>query len=433
MSTHYISTMKNFKLSLKIKEEEAISMEKEDHHDQLIKDQPTITFDWSSILSSKHEDSTNKLISTSPYVHPLDKRSTSSLSEKSLEICTESLGSETGSGSGCFSSSPTSDNVSHVSESTENFLVVKYNYSKRLLSSPEPFPPSLPSVHVQSHRQNGRLTLEAVSVPHKNSLHAQRLDDHLLLTFTNRNDFELEMENYEDEVEDFEQVFDDIQEVEGNETPHSNSGDSDEEEEKECVVMEQSLRLSSEVINVNRAALMMLEKKNQLAWSKCTVSFSMTSGYFHFNSRFNRSINLRMEEEKDTSNVKECYTYPSLVSQSLPPAREAAEVILAPPLPPAAAASLNAYEYFWWKKPTVGNIMNNSTIAEQCNKNKYYYNNKQVVITTTTNGTDTKATSTTKIAACTHNKASMNNLVPLLRSCKEPRRSIREPYCIATS
>ncbi|KAJ8552045.1 hypothetical protein K7X08_028488 [Anisodus acutangulus] len=427
MATHYISTMKNFKLSLKIKEEEAISMEKEDHHDQLIKDQPTITFDWSSILSSKHEDSTNKLISTSPYVHPLDKRSTSSLSEKSLEICTESLGSETGSGSGCFSSSPTSDNVSedddkdnhyqqqqqqysYVSESTEDFLVVKYNYSKRLLSSPKPFPPSLPSVHVQSHRQNGRLTLEAVSVPHKNSLHAQRLDDHLLLTFTNRNDFELEMENYEDEVEDFEQVFDDIQEVEGNETPHS-----------------------SEVINVNRAALMMLEKKNQLAWSKCTVSFSMTSGYFHFNSRFNRSINLRMEEEKDTSNVRECYTYPSLVSQSLPPPREAAEVILSPPLPPAAAASLNAYEYFWRKKPTVGNIMNNSTIAEQCNKNKHYYNNKQVVITTTTNGTDTKATSTTKIAACTHNKASMNNLVPLLRSCKEPRRSLREPYCIATS
>ncbi|OWM89373.1 hypothetical protein CDL15_Pgr024121 [Punica granatum] len=32
-----------------------------------------------------------------PYVHPLGKKSASSLSSKSLEVCTESLGSETGS------------------------------------------------------------------------------------------------------------------------------------------------------------------------------------------------------------------------------------------------------------------------------------------------------------------------------------------------
>ncbi|KAK4369602.1 hypothetical protein RND71_013394 [Anisodus tanguticus] len=431
MSTHCISMIKNFNLSLKIKEEEeeeAISMEKqgivsildnvdsssldgeEDHHDQLIKDQPIRTFDWSSILSSsKNEDSSNKLISTSPYVHPLDKSSTSCLSEKSLEICTESLGSETGSGSDCFSTSPTSYNMSEddqqqqqhsVSESFEDFRVVKYNYSKQLITSPKSFPPSLLSVHMQSRRQNGRLTLEAVSVPPKNSFHAQRLKGHLLLTFINQNDSELEMENCDDEVEAFEKVFDDIQEVEGNETPYSYT-DDDEEEEDEGIVMEHSPR--SEVTDVNRTALIMLEKKNQLAWSKCTVSFSMTSAYFDFNSRFNRSVNLTTEEEKDTSDVRECCTYPSLVSQTFPPPREVAEVIAAPPSPPpAATTSLNAYEYFWRKKPTVVNIVNNSTI------------------------------STTKKAACTHNKA-MNTLVPLLRSCKEPRRSLREPYCIVTS
>ncbi|XP_059311385.1 protein FAF-like, chloroplastic [Lycium ferocissimum] len=447
MSTHCVSMIKNFNLSSKIKEEEAISMEKqgivsildnvdssssstgeEDHHEEL-KDQPIITFDWSSILSSKNEDSTNKLISTSPYVHPLDKKSKSSLSERSLEICTESLGSE--SSSDCFSSSPKSDTEDsnndkdyHCQEqqkqqnSFEDFGVVKYNYSKRLISSPKSFPPSLPSVHMQSRRQNGRLILEAASVP-SNNLHAQRVHGHLLLTFINQNDSKLEMENYDDEPDVFERVFDDMQEVEGNETPHSDSGGNNEEEEEEGegVVMEQSPRMSSEVTNVKTSAPMMLEKKNPLTWSRCTVSFSMTSGYFNLNSRFNCSVNSMTEEEKYTSNIRECYTYPSSVSQSLPLPPGVAEVIPAPP-PPAAAASLNAYENFWRKKPTVANIVNNSTVAEQRNKDMYYNNNKQDLV------------------LIRGNKASMNNnLVPLLRSCKEPRRSliIWEPYCIATS
>ncbi|XP_055834090.1 protein FAF-like, chloroplastic [Solanum dulcamara] len=450
MSTHCVKMIKNSNLSLKIKEEEeeaivsildnvdsTSSNGEEDHHEQLIKDQPTKTFDWSSILSSsKNEDSSNMLIPTSPYVHPLDKRSISSLSEKSLEICTESLGSETGSGSDCFPSSPTSmyedsdadkDNHHHhhhqqqysvVSKSSEDFHV--YNHSKISISSCRSFPPSLPSIHMQSRRQNGRLILEAAFVPPKNSLHAQRIDGHLLLTFINQNDSNLEMEkSCEDEVEEFEQLFDDIQ-----------------EEEDESTMMEQSTRLSSKMTNVNKASMMIIEQKNQLTWSKCTISFSMTSDYLYFNSTYINSINLMTEEEKNTSNIRECYTYPSSVSQPLPPPRDVAEVILAPPL--MAKTSLNAYEYFWRKKPTVGNIVNNSTIT------KYYYNNKQVGLAPLANGTHTKATSITKIATCTQElvlirekKASTmnNNLVPFLRSCKEPRRSlvIWEPYCIATS
>ncbi|KAL0459988.1 UNVERIFIED_CONTAM: protein FAF-like, chloroplastic [Sesamum latifolium] len=58
---------------------------------------------WGSILTQKSESS----CLPPPYVHPLVKRSASSLSEKSLEICTESLGSETGSD--CFSSYSLSD------------------------------------------------------------------------------------------------------------------------------------------------------------------------------------------------------------------------------------------------------------------------------------------------------------------------------------
>ncbi|KAG5578406.1 hypothetical protein H5410_058540 [Solanum commersonii] len=465
MSTHCVNMIKNYNLSSKIKEEEeamvlilenvdsTFSKGEEDHHDQVIKDQPIKIFDWSSILSpSKNEDSFNKLIPTNPYVHPLDKRSTNSLSEKSLEICTESLGSETGSGSDCFPSSPTSehegsdddrDNHHHyhhhhqqqyfvVSESSEDFHV--YNHSKRLKSSCRSFPPSLPSVHMQSHRQNGRLILEAASVSPNNSLHSQRLDGHLLLTFINQNNSKLEIEKCEDEVEEFEQVFGDIQEVEGNEIPPSDSGDGDEEEESEeedeGSMMEQSPRLSSEVTNVNKASMMIQEKKNKLTWSKYTVSFNMISGYFDFNSRFNNSVNLLTQEERSTNNLRECYTYPSSISQSLPQS---------PSPSPAATTSLNAYEYFWRKNPTMANIVSNSTITKY-----YYYNNKQVGVVTTTNGIDTTTTSTAKISTCTQdlvlikeNKASImnNNLGPLLRSCKEPRRSllIWEPYCIPTS
>ncbi|KAK6776738.1 hypothetical protein RDI58_027739 [Solanum bulbocastanum] len=469
MSTHCVNIIKNYNLSSKIKEEEeamvsilenvdsTFSKGEEDHHEQVIKDQPIKIFDWSSILSpSKNEDSSNKLIPTNPYVHPLDKRSTNSLSEKSLEICTESLGSETGSGFDCIPSSPTlehkgsdDDKNNHhhyhhhhqqqyfvVSESSEDFHV--YNHSKRLISSCRSFPPSLPSVHMQSHRQNGRLILEAASISPNNSLHAQRLDGHLLLTFINLNNSELEMEKRE--KEEFEKVLNDIQEVEGNEIPHSDSGGDDEEESKdeeeedddEDTMMEQSPRLSSEVTNVNKASMMILEKKNQLTWSKHTISFNMTSGFFYFNSRFNNSVNLLTEEERYTNNLREFYTYPSSISQSLP-------LSPSPPPSPMATTSLNAYEYFWRKKPTMANIVNNSTITKY-----YYYNNKQVGVATTTDGIDTTTTSTTKISTYTQdlvlikeNKASImnNNLGPLFRSCKEPRRSliIWEPYCIPTS
>nr|AXQ00705.1 cell size regulator protein [Solanum lycopersicum] len=442
MSTHCVSIIKNFNLSSKMKEEDY-------DHEQVIKDQPIKIFDWSSILSSsKNEESS----STSLYVHPLDKSSRNSLSEKSLEICTESLGSETGSGSDCFLSSPTSEHedsnddkhdhhhyyhqqqYSVVSESFEDFHV--YNHSKRLISSSKSFPPSLPSIHMQSHRQNGRLILEAASISPNNSLHAQRLDGHLLLTVINQNNYEHEIEKREDEVEEFEKVFDDIQEVEGKEIPHSDSGGGDEEESKgkenesedKKTMMKQSPRLSSEVTNVNKASIMILEKKNQLAWSKYTVSFNTTSGYIDFNSRFNNSVNLLTQEERNTNNLRECYTYPSSISHSPPQSPSPAL---------AASTSLNAYEYFWRKKPTMTNIVNNSTITKY-----YYYNNEQVGVATTTNGIDT--TSTKNIATYTQdlvlikeNKASImnNNLGPLLRSCKEPRSSliIWEPYCIPTS
>nr|GMD12721.1 protein FAF-like, chloroplastic [Ipomoea batatas] len=114
------------------------------------------TVSWSAILLSDDQ----KVVlqdSPPPYIHPLLKKSSSCcLSKHSLQICTESLGSETGSDSSSF-------------------------------------PPPLPSlanssVQLRSHQEGegevegSRLILEAVSIPQRNYFHAERSHGRLLLT-----------------------------------------------------------------------------------------------------------------------------------------------------------------------------------------------------------------------------------------------------------
>ncbi|KAK7393538.1 hypothetical protein VNO78_22096 [Psophocarpus tetragonolobus] len=101
------------------------------------------------------------------YVHPSVKRSSSMLSAKSLELCTESLGCETGS-----NASDNTDEMSLFSLETNNLrsnnttpVVNKKSESKKLNRACT-FPPPLTSmlgVKVRSHREDGRLILEAVT------------------------------------------------------------------------------------------------------------------------------------------------------------------------------------------------------------------------------------------------------------------------------
>ncbi|XP_065869186.1 protein FAF-like, chloroplastic [Euphorbia lathyris] len=164
---------------------------------------------WTSMLSQKQECNNH-----TPYVHPLVKRSASSLTGKSLDICTESLGSETGSDG--FSSEKL---VSAKSESEYNKKSISTSTSTRS------FPPPIPSlsrgdgasVHMRPRRDNGRLVLEAVSVPSQNNFRAERQDGRLVLTFINN-----------------EEVMDRSEEVEA-----------------------PKLKLSGGVMNVHRLALMM--------------------------------------------------------------------------------------------------------------------------------------------------------------------------------
>ncbi|KAJ8766221.1 hypothetical protein K2173_022280 [Erythroxylum novogranatense] len=121
------------------------------------------------------------------YVHPLVKRSTSKLSEKSLELCTENLGSETGTDIidiNIFSLSKVeSSSTPREQQSSRRRLEVKKANSRR-------FPPPLTtmtgskSLQMRPYREDGRLVIKAVKSPSMSScFQVERSHGRLLLRF----------------------------------------------------------------------------------------------------------------------------------------------------------------------------------------------------------------------------------------------------------
>ncbi|CAH8271829.1 unnamed protein product [Arabidopsis lyrata] len=204
---------------------------------------------WSSILSEKKKTESSNDAVPPPYVHPLMKRA-SSLSEKSLEICTESLGSETGcDGYSSHASSETGDVEIEIHEETN--LVINVTETKveeiteteveieqesitvpnHIIELPRgSFPPPIrslssqsgSSLHMKTRRDNGRLVLEAVSMPSHNNFSAKRQDGRLLLTFAEISDEPINEIDKEDEIDSELQCFDEEEEEE----------EDDEEEEE---------------------------------------------------------------------------------------------------------------------------------------------------------------------------------------------------------
>ncbi|GFZ13631.1 FANTASTIC four-like protein [Actinidia rufa] len=111
------------------------------------------------------------------YVHPLSRRSSSpTLSKKSLEMCTESLGCETGSDS---------------SERSDEFSLIS---SKTSISDSDCF-------RVRHHREGGRLVIKAVTISSSNSyFQAERVDGRLRFCLVKCNS--LECEEAEEKEED---------------------------------------------------------------------------------------------------------------------------------------------------------------------------------------------------------------------------------------
>ncbi|XP_062214840.1 protein FAF-like, chloroplastic [Phragmites australis] len=172
---------------------------------------------WNAIQADVDKATAGAKKASKPYVHPLVRRSSSLMNQKSLEICTESLGNETGSGD--FTASLDVADIASLfdspmpaaaAEAEESFwqhgaardyaeeqwemkelVAVNYHCSAGTRSPRRSFPPPLPSMsrrdgpclQMRPRRQDGRLIIEAVVVRPRGYLHAKRQGGRLRLSF----------------------------------------------------------------------------------------------------------------------------------------------------------------------------------------------------------------------------------------------------------
>ncbi|XP_057771765.1 protein FANTASTIC FOUR 2 [Salvia miltiorrhiza] len=152
-------------------------------------------------LQNNLQESSSPMNKDCSYTHPLSKNS--KLSPKSLELCTENLGSESGSDtfsdcSSIFSASPPLSPTSSSGDDHRAFALD--DCRQKMRTSPtgdkycrkiKNFPPPLTtmsgasSLQVRRRSDGGRLIIDAVEGPFRNSyLHAERSDGRLKLCFT---------------------------------------------------------------------------------------------------------------------------------------------------------------------------------------------------------------------------------------------------------
>ncbi|XP_074289618.1 uncharacterized protein LOC141614768 [Silene latifolia] len=414
---------------------------------------------WSSILINKKTDGAGSGADPAPYVHPLVKRA-SSLSEKSLEICTESLGSETGSDG---FSSPLSDHGEEHEVVDEEYIVenvivrnndyvdvgnkCSYNYqvknNKKVNNNNgngngygvvKSFPPPLLSlahrddgsnVEMRTRRQDGRLVVEAVSVPSRNCFRARREDGRLLLTLTNDND------NEDDEEEEFEDEDDEVVEDVGDDVQVSD-GVVAKVANALTFVMEESEAASglpkTRVINVHTASpMMIMTKLMELTSTRNVSSWPRTS---------NRTVITSLDEGDEDVLGKQ-------VEVESKPAQKKVSALL-PPRPRVSTAKtaadvLNAYEYYWRRSdsPTAAAVALLTPLAGKQSSAKGVVVSPQVVKDTNKLllGHNVKGVPKGEVVLVKAETVGGEYLVPMLRGCKEPRRSLFfwEPFCIATS
>ncbi|KAK7404877.1 hypothetical protein VNO78_05906 [Psophocarpus tetragonolobus] len=405
---------------------------------------------WSSIVSLKGKDEISKSLPVTPYVHPLVKRSKSCLSEKSLEICTESLGSETGS-DGLLFASYTCSSETGVAEEEGKIVEQVYeeeekekeqelcNYAsvvatKKASASPQrAFPPPLPSlthhqagpsVHMRSHRDNGRLVLEAVSVPSHNNFSIQRQDGRLLLTFSNHQEEEEEEEEEDEEEEEEEEENDDNVEEE-------NFGVFEFEDYEEEYLFGTKSQVSSAQ---NNSALIGYERVIEKG---SLLSSGMTSSVHELALMMNKNkpIGLVNRNPKWSEKFNEMTNFDDAnLAQSLPPRPRVARLIPSAPAVAAAAASFNfnAYEYYWRTKSATskGTSVNFNPVEQEKPHHQDNMKNKMLV-----SGDMNKMVSRDQQQLLVLRGKNGDYLVHNLKSCKDSRRSFLfwEPYCIATS
>lgn len=175
----------------------------------------------------------------SPYVHPFKPSSFSRLSDKSLELCTESLGSETGSDT--IESSILSLDLENGKSFTRERKSTRVNSVSRKENSRN-FPPPLTSISgsnhvlVRSHCEGGRLVIKAIeSPPSHTCFQVERSQGRLRLSFM-KNDYDSKFgiekgveSNEEDEIPGLENGGEICKEIQEDNEDEYEEGGGDEE------------------------------------------------------------------------------------------------------------------------------------------------------------------------------------------------------------
>ncbi|XP_010422533.1 PREDICTED: protein FANTASTIC FOUR 1 [Camelina sativa] len=190
-------------------------------------------------IFQNREDDTKK----TAYVHPIEKRSVAKLS---LEMCTESLGTENGSDSG--------DEISLLALEGTNTSIMSPHTTKpqketNLIETREnSFPPPLNSVNgfnnrrmVRSYKEDGRLVVQAIRVcPPPRCFVSERREGRLRLCLSENSALshdggEDQFEENESEIEAHEEDEDEDEEK-GQEDDTEDEEEEQEEEEEEGIM-----------------------------------------------------------------------------------------------------------------------------------------------------------------------------------------------------
>ncbi|KAJ9154348.1 hypothetical protein P3X46_027694 [Hevea brasiliensis] len=201
---------------------------------------------WSFLqaLSNASQCSKESMEKENTYVHPLIKRYPPTLSEKSLELCTENLGSESGTDS--FEKSIFS--LSSFESEAGNSPTKEQQKPRQLLgarkANSRSFPPPLTtmsgseSLRVRPHREDGRLIIKAVRAPSTHAyFQAERSHGRLRLCFVkdSASNFDSIEAASAEENEAITEAKNDKDEIENdvNQDEREDMEEEDEEEEEE--------------------------------------------------------------------------------------------------------------------------------------------------------------------------------------------------------
>ncbi|CAL5209736.1 unnamed protein product [Lathyrus oleraceus] len=168
---------------------------------------------------------------TAAYVHPQQKRSSLVLSPKSLELCTENLGNESGT------DIVENDMLLSLMGKTEEREPCRQVVGGSKKAKIQNFPPPLTtirgseSLRVRPHREDGRLVIEFTKVPPRTScFEADRSHGRLRLCFSTNQ--EQEEEDDDDVIDENEEALNE-EELSENEMIGEEIKDVEEEEEED--------------------------------------------------------------------------------------------------------------------------------------------------------------------------------------------------------